>query len=118
MKTLLLDPEKWDLLVDVNGNIAVADEPYRLAQDVACCIKTFTNDLWYNRTFGIPYFETIFGKNPPLSLVRDYLERAALSVPDVVNAKATIQALNRETRVLSGVVLVTDANGVTSGVRF
>ena len=118
MNTLLLNPDSWDLLVDINGNIAVAGEPYRLAQDVACAIKTFNNDLWYNKTYGIPYFDSIFGKNPPLSLVADYLQRAVLSVPDVIKAKAIIEDLNRETRVLSGVVLITDANGITNGVRF
>jgi hypothetical protein len=32
MRTLLLDTVAWDLVLDVNGNIAVADEPYALAQ--------------------------------------------------------------------------------------
>lgn len=31
--TLLLDTLAWDLAVDAAGNIAVATEPYSLAQD-------------------------------------------------------------------------------------
>ena len=38
MKSLLLDPRSWDLTVDVSNNIAVASDPYSLAQDAACAI--------------------------------------------------------------------------------
>lgn len=39
MKTLLLDQKSWDLTLDAAGNIAVAAEPYAIAQDVASVIS-------------------------------------------------------------------------------
>ena len=41
MKTLLLRPDTWDLTLDSAGNIAVAENPYALAQDAASAIKLF-----------------------------------------------------------------------------
>ena len=115
MQTLLLNPESWgDLMIDSNGNIAVADEPYRLAQDVCCAIRTFTNDLWYYQQVGIPYYGVIFGEKPSLTIVRDYLEKGALSVPGVVKARAVITEF--KDREITGQVVITDINGVTNGV--
>ena len=42
MNTLLLDTLRWDLCLDVHGNIAVASDPYSVAQDVASAIRTFS----------------------------------------------------------------------------
>ena len=33
--SLLLDQAQWDIVLDVNGNIALASAPYSIAQDVA-----------------------------------------------------------------------------------
>ena len=41
MNTLLLDLTNWDLLVDASGNIAVASDPYSVAQDVASAVRVF-----------------------------------------------------------------------------
>jgi len=117
MQTLLQDPDNWgNILLDANGNWALADDPYRLAQDVCCAIRTFTADLWYYQQIGIPYYGVIFGEKPNLTIVRDYLEKAALSVTGVVKAKAVIATfVDRE---ITGQVIITDAAGVTNGVNF
>ena len=41
-------------------NIAVADEPYALAQDAASAIRTFIGECYYDTTKGLPYFEKVF----------------------------------------------------------
>lgn len=110
-KTLLLDPTNWDLLVDADGNIAAADEPYRLAQDVSVAVRTFVNDQWYKPSYGIPYFEQILGKKPPLQLIRAQLERIALTVSGVVKAQAGITKF--QGRKIEGFVTVTDKSGVS-----
>ena len=53
--TLLLDLTNWDLVLDVNGNIAIARPPYALAQDAASAVKTFQGECYYDTTLGIPY---------------------------------------------------------------
>jgi hypothetical protein len=116
MKTLLLDALKWDLVKDVSGNIALASEPYSLAQDAASAIKLFARELWYDTSKGIPYFEQILGKTPNIALIKAKFTDAAKAVPGVVFAKVFISSI--ENRVVSGQVQVTDASGVTTAAQF
>ncbi|AJJ19826.1 hypothetical protein [Yersinia intermedia] len=53
--TLLLDRTAWDLVLDANGDIAMASLPYSIAQDVASAIKTFIGECWYDTSQGVPY---------------------------------------------------------------
>lgn len=111
MATLLLDQGSWDLCLDANGNIAVANPPYATAQDVSSAIRTFFGEVYDDTTLGVQYFGKILGKNPPLSFVRSQIEAAALSVPGVVTAVCTIQAISG--RAITGQVAFTDVNNVT-----
>lgn len=114
--TLLLDQQAWDLVLDANGNIAVAEPPYALAQDVASAIKLFLGELYYDQDKGIPYFEDILGHLPPPALFTGYLERAAMTVPGVVSARCTITSFAN--RVATGVVEFIDEEGEENGVNF
>lgn len=112
--TLLLDLDNWDLCADANGNIALASPPYSVAQDVASAIRTFLGDCYYDQTIGIPYFDQILGKTPPLSLFQEYIQNAALSVPSVVSAVCVVSSVvNRQ---VTGSVTFTDSAGVTGTV--
>lgn len=108
-KTLLLDRTAWDLVLDSAGNIALAAEPYSVAQDVASAVRVFAGELWYDTTQGVPYWEQILGKRPALSLVKAAVVKAALTVPDVVSARCLIASFKG--RELTGQVQVklTDA---------
>ena len=99
MKTLLLDRTVWDLVLDTSGNIALASNPYAIAQDVASAVKLFLGECWYDTTKGIPYFD-----------------QAALTVPEVVQAQCTIVSI--KDRVLTGQIEVIDTEGVSHNVTF
>ena len=114
--TLLLDQAEWDLVLNAQGNIAMASIPYSLVQDVASAIKVFIGELWYDTTQGIPYFENILGHRPSLQYVRIQIEKAALTVPTIVLAKCTITAF--ENRDIQGYVQITDAAGTVQTVTF
>jgi hypothetical protein len=114
--TLLLDRTAWDLVLDSAGNIAMAEPPYALAQDVASAVKLFIRELWYDETKGIPYFEDVLGKLPPPSLIVSYIERAALTVPGVVSARCIISSFN--SRTVSGEIQFIDEAGVANNVSF
>lgn len=128
MDTMLLAIDTWDLCLDAAGNIALATEPYALAQDVASAIRTFllgqgdaasiavSGECWYDDTIGIPYFDQILGKNPPLSVLVGFMEAAALTVPGVKSATVVLQSFNPTTRVAIGQVQFTDTNGVVGTV--
>lgn len=117
MRTLLLDRTLWDLVLDVNGNIAVGDAPYALAQDAASAIKTFLGECWYNTTLGVPYWNQILGQAPPpVSLMKAKFEGAALTVPGVVDAKCFITVFTDRT--IRGQVHVTDRAGQVTAAAF
>lgn len=114
MKTLLLDNTLWDLCRDASGNIAVASAPYQRAQDVASAIKLFLGELWYNSTEGVPYFQQILGRAPPIQLFKDYMVQAALTVPGVASADCVIESF--EGRTVKGAVTFTADDGTTGTV--
>lgn len=116
MNSLLLDQTNWDLCVDAQGNIAQASDPYACAQDVACAVKLFLGELWFDTRKGIPYWGQILGKLPPLSLIRAQVVRAALTVPRVASARCIIASFVG--RKITGMVQVIDTDGQTLNVRF
>jgi hypothetical protein len=105
----LLNPQTLDLMVDASKNIAKAKAPYALAQDAASAIKLFQGEDYYDTTRGVPYWQQILGKWPPVSLMKAKFVAAALTVPDVVKAQCFINAI--EDRQVSGQVQVTGADG-------
>lgn len=116
MKTLLLDIGLWDLVLDVDGNIAVASEPYSLAQDAASAVKTFLSECWYDTSLGIDYFTLFFGKAPNVALMKAKMIGQASLVPGVVSANVFITSIVG--RRVSGQVQVTNSNGAVTAAAF
>jgi hypothetical protein len=116
MKTLLLDTVAWDPVLDVSGNIAVASDPYSMAQDAASAIRVFKGEIWYDTTQGVPYFQQILGKPPSISLMKAKFVQAALTVPGVTAATVFISSI--ENRQVTGQVQITTASGQTSTAAF
>lgn len=94
MNTLLLDRTAWDLCLDASGNIALASDPYSIAQDVASAVKLFKGELWFDTTKGVPYWQEILGQWPPLPIVKAAIEAAAMTVPGVLTARCVISAFS------------------------
>lgn len=105
--TMLLDRSAWDLVLDANGDIALATEPYALAQDAASAIKTFLGECFFDTTVGVPWLTQILGKAPTLAQLKSALVQAALTVPDVTSAQVFISSFNG--RAVSGQVQVSSA---------
>jgi hypothetical protein len=116
MNTLYLDPTTWDLTVDSDGNIAMASNPYSLAQDAASAIMTYSGEVYYDTTQGIPYFSQVLGKIPSLEWLRAKYIEAAESVPEV--ASAMVYFTGFVDRVLTGQVQITSTSGAVVAVGF
>lgn len=115
--TLLLDIESWDLVVNAANNIAVAGEPYSLAQDAASAIRMWLAEYFWDNTLGVHYLQQIFGQaTPPLTLLKELLQNAALTVPDVASAQVFISSFNN--RGISGQVQVISTSGQASAASF
>ncbi len=119
MSTLLLDAVTWDLVLDLNGNIAIADEPYSIAQDCASAIRLKLGELWYNTTIGVPYNE-ILGQFPPnIPLLKALFVAAAKAVPGVSQTTPPVVFISQVTnRVVLGQVLITTTSGQTQQAAF
>lgn len=109
MDTLLLDTVAWDLVLDAAGDIAVASDPYSLAQDAASAIKTFLGEVYFDTTVGVPWEQQILGQAPSLALLKAQLVAAALTVPGVASATVFISAF--ADRQVQGQVQVTSTSG-------
>lgn len=116
MKTLLLDVNTWDLVVDADNNIAAADVPYSQAQDAASMIKLFQGELYYDTTKGVPYWTSVLGFDPPSQLLKTYFNQAALVVPGVTAARTFITGLAG--RLLTGQVQITNTTDATAIAAF
>lgn len=105
MDTLLFNPESWgELLVNARGDIAVASEPYRTAQDVSTATKMFKADLWYNISEGIPYLEEVYAKDADIPVLRDFLEKQAFKINGVFAVEVLMSDFTD--RKLSGRVII------------
>ena len=116
--TLLLDQTTWDLVLDVNGNIALAGWPYSIAQDVASAVRTFLGECWFDTTQGIPYWQQTLGNYPPPSFVKQAIENAALTVPNVASVNVVLTQYNYATRQISGQIQIVDTSGNAGNVGF
>ncbi|MBO1325327.1 hypothetical protein K2X14_11690 [Acetobacter sp. TBRC 12305] len=117
MQTLLLDRTTWDLVLDSGGNIAVASDPYSIAQDIASAIRVFLGECWYDTGKGLPYRQHILGRAQSISIFRAQAEATALTVPGVATARCVITALGTDRR-LGGAILFTTTDGTTQSVGF
>jgi len=117
MDSLYIGPEDNDLAIDQNGNLRIATDGYALALAAACAIRTFQSEVYYDSTQGLPYFQTILGKNPPLEFVRARLADAALNAdPNIVASQVYFSSLTN--RDLSGQVQVTNSTGKIAALNF
>ena len=114
--TLLLDQTAWDLVLDANGNIAMASPPYSLAKDVASAVRTFLGEVWYSTVIGIPYWQEILGKLPPAALLTEIINQTALTVPGVVAVQTFVQSFSE--RNVGGQIQFVDASSVTTIINF
>lgn len=102
-------------MTDGAGSIAITTGAYELAQNVACAVRLFLGEQYYQQDMGVPY-DTILGKQVPLSYVSAAIEKQALTVVGVVKARCIIDDLSN--RQLRGRIVFTDETGLEHGVNF
>jgi len=118
MDTLFLRTNEWDLTLDSAGNIAMAGNPYSVAQDAASACRTAVGDLIYAPEEGIPYFTQILGQLPPLNDIRSMYIAAAMAVPGVAAAQVFFSSFaNRQLSGQLQVTVPTVAVATTRGQR-
>lgn len=103
MRTLLLDQTRWGLCLDANRNLAIASDPYSIAQDVASSARTFQGECYYDTARGVHYLDMILGQAPPLPVLKAQYLGAALLVPGVDSAVCYFSGFTN--RMLTGQII-------------
>lgn len=110
--SLLLDTETWDLTLNASNDIARADPPYAVSQDMSCQVRQWKGEFIYDSNDGVP-LASILGQSPNLGVMKSDFIAAAAQVPATSNVKAFIQAIT-DRRVQGQVqATVTLADGTT-----
>lgn len=114
-RTLQLDGS-WDVTLDGVGRIALAGGDDATAQNVANEARLFTEDAYFIQDKGVPHFIVDLGRRVSSSVLRSYLRRAALSVPDVQEVLSVeITDFEPATRTLTGDIQFTTVEGESNG---
>ncbi len=110
-RTLSLD-KKWDITLTGSGKISVTNGDMATAQSVANEGRLFTEDAYFIQDRGTPHFVVELGKKINDSVLRSYLRKAALRVPDVLEIiSIDILDFNIDSRVLSGDIVFRTVEG-------
>ena len=96
--TLQLDSDTWDLVVSPDANIATVNdvEGMQQSQDAASACRLFLDELWFDTTQGVPYWQQMLGKLPPISLIESNYATAAETVTNVKAASVTVTSLQNQ----------------------
>lgn len=112
--SIFLYPETWDMVVDSRGNIAVCTDEYEIAQNVASACRLWLGEFMYNRNRGIPYKQSVLGRNTDISLLDDWYRTESMTVLGVAECEPY---LDIKDRTLTGYLRITTNSGETFNVN-
>lgn len=108
--SLLLNENTWDIGLDDKGNIATTENPYAIAQNVACAVSTFLGESIADTSIGVDYLNFQDGKR--VQYLSFLYMKEAKRLEYVKDAKAMLyyDKEGMKTRKLSGIIAVTDTD--------
>jgi hypothetical protein len=117
-RTLQLDRKTWDVTLDGTGRISLTGDYLATAQNVANEARLFTADAYFIQDRGVPHFLADLGRRVNASVLRSYLRRAALLVPDVREViSVEVLAFDPKTRKLTGDIRFSTREGANGEIR-
>lgn len=113
-KSLLLEKSTWDIELDDMGNIAITQNPYAIAQNVACAVSTFLGESIVNSNIGIDYQNFEDGKR--IQYLSFLYMKEAKRLEYVKDAKALLYYDNKglKERSLTGIITILDTDNITT----
>lgn len=94
---LLLDPDSHDLAVS-GGDLQLSID---VAQAVKIRLLFVRNDWFLNMKIGLPYFEQIFVKNPPIDQLTALFREEIASTPGIIRVLDVRVEIDKQTRRLA-----------------
>jgi hypothetical protein len=98
MKDILLTADNDIYLNTDKRDIEITDS---VRQAIKIRLLWFLNEWRFSPTFGMPYFEYIYVKNPDFELIKGFIRNAVKEVAEVIDCKEINFNLNAKTRKLS-----------------
>lgn len=106
--------QNWDIYADANGNIAMSDKAYAIAQNSANAVRLFTNDAYFDRRKGIPHFGIELGHKeaPARSTLNNRIRKAVQAVEGVTGTEVELK-YDETGRVYGGEIYITTEDSST-----
>ncbi len=73
-----------DILV-TNGNVAFNSGIESIRQHLQIRLRTFAGEWFLNTSVGVPYFDSVFIKNPDLTVLNTVFTKVILDTPGVIS---------------------------------
>lgn len=112
-KSFYLDPDSWDITLDGSGQMKISNNPYSIAQDVACAVKVIRGECYFDNTLGLRYYDELMGQPCSTGTVTAAIRAEAMKITTVSNASVTIIP-DQSTRTSKVYIEITDTNHTSS----
>lgn len=83
------------------GNLALVTGPDEIAQKLKVRYRFFLGEWFLDQRLGVPYIQTIFEKGTSEVLIRNKLQKVAITCPGVAGLTDWEQAVDIVTRAMS-----------------
>lgn len=98
-----------------NNDLVLIEDADQVSQNIDIALQFFKGEYPLDVTFGIPYFENVFVKNPDIPEVSAIFKTAIMSVPDVNELLEFSLNYNASARTVSVTFLVNTTFGIVLG---
>ena len=115
--TLALTADNWDLSVGADGSLKTLKKDEASLQNVCNECRCFTDDLYFDRDRGIPWFDDQLGQKLRPAITQSDLRQAASRVDGVESVdEVNLTFLSDQDRTLHAEIEVTTENGLNGRV--
>lgn len=115
--TLALTTDNWDLSVGAGGSLKTLKKDEAILQNVCNECRCFTDDLYFDRDRGIPWFNDQLGQKLRPAITQSDLRQAASRVDGVESVdEVNLTFLSDQDRTLHAEIEVTTENGLNGRV--
>lgn len=83
-----------DIYVDGDGNLAIGEDAYAMAEIVKDITRTQLGELQFDEEAGVPYFETIFSSRTNADLFLANVQRVIQNISGVIRIESFTSSIN------------------------
>ena len=112
MSDIMLDPLTGDISISKNMVRLTKTNAEEVRQKVEIRLKTFRGEWFANVRAGLPYFQSMFGKNITKSFIDTQIKTTVLKTSGVTSMKEFSSSINPKTREYSANIKVITDEGV------